>query len=1039
MELRANTRRLLAITRAKGKMYELGVPEEHHLAVPDGDEPDAVLLSAVAILGDAAAYLSTTQDESLPEELLLQLESAARYFDAFLESRFEGALPRDLALLASASYYLASRPGSSAVFANRLAEVDADGPIDSMLEWVLKGSFDGAAPEFEGSRYGPLLHTIALQIAAHFQHGEDGEGIVPLLAELRERAYEASNSRDVLFADLIVAISQFRLAVSVWVTIPSFTGQPVERWRSVLSKPGFPMELWPSQLLIGQAGLMAGSSGAILMPTSAGKTRSIEMLIRSGFISERFNLAVVVAPFRALAHEIGANLRTSFKGEPTRVNELSDALQLDFDEILAEILGGEHQPEPVVLVLTPEKLHFVLRQVPELAAHIGFLVYDECHQFDSGTRGVTYELLLTEIAQLVQEATQSILISAVMPNAIRLAGWALGPGARVVDGSSLMPTSRAIAFTSWLDRRGRLELFDSLVTKGADYFVPRAIEVEELQKRPREIVKRVFPVKGDTAWKDVSLYLGLRLAPSGTVAVFCGRKDTANGMARRTAEIYARGFGLDDPAKFSDLVEVEKLRRLTEMHYGPESDKTIAAGHGVFVHHGTTPHGLRISIEYAMQHDQIRFVVCTSTLAQGVNLPIRYLIVSGTKQAGDDIRARDFQNLLGRAGRAGMHTEGLVIFGNPLLYDRRLARPDVFHAAVDLLSPSSIEDIGSSLLETISAIRLVATTIVIEIDPASMIGILFADPTDQRAWAERVASNYGRAVTADALLKVVARRREVLAVVESHLMAMRGTADMEAFRVEARALSERTLAYELADELQRSALALLFERIAILVNGIDPDAENQSRYARTLLSASKARRIFEWVDSSRALLATLPSPSAWLEAAWPLFGELSDNKFFHSVEPEAASYQIAESWLNGQNYLWFAQVAAEQLATKPWGRGRQKLSDEEIFSFCEQTLSFECSLFVSAIALALGEEDSDAPVSHFLKALKYGLPDPLAASIYEAGIADRALAVAIRTSLVNAGYDGVDFAEAWTSHGQLISDVVDEAPSFFGTVLSSRR
>ena len=58
------------------------------------------------------------------------------------------------------------------------------------------------------------------------------------------------------------------------------------------------------------------------------------------------------------------------------------------------------------------------------------------------------------------------------------------------------------------------------------------------------------------------------------------------------------------------------------------------------------PHGIRLAIEHAMRENLIRFVVCTSTLAQGVNLPIRYLIVTSIYQAGEPIKVRDFHNLL---------------------------------------------------------------------------------------------------------------------------------------------------------------------------------------------------------------------------------------------------------------------------------------------------------------------------------------------------------------------------------------------------------
>ena len=97
------------------------------------------------------------------------------------------------------------------------------------------------------------------------------------------------------------------------------------------------------------------------------------------------------------------------------------------------------------------------------------------------------------------------------------------------------------------------------------------------------------------------------------------------------------------------------------------------------------------------------FVACTSTLAQGVNLPIRYLIVSSIHQAGVKISVRDFQNLVGRAGRSGMHTEGLVIFSDPEVYDNKRSEPRKFNSSTELLSPANSENTTSSLLELLDS------------------------------------------------------------------------------------------------------------------------------------------------------------------------------------------------------------------------------------------------------------------------------------------------------------------------------------------------
>lgn len=115
--------------------------------------------------------------------------------------------------------------------------------------------------------------------------------------------------------------------------------------------------------------------------------------------------------------------------------------------------------------------------------------------------------------------------------------------------------------------------------------------------------------------------------------------------------------------------------------------------------------GIRCAVEYAMQTGKISFLACTSTLAQGVNLPIRYLIISNIYQGKDRIRVRDFQNLIGRAGRAGIYTEGTIILLEIKVYN---SRKDPYqnwkwNNYKQLLSSSQAEACTSTLLSWLRA------------------------------------------------------------------------------------------------------------------------------------------------------------------------------------------------------------------------------------------------------------------------------------------------------------------------------------------------
>ncbi|MFZ6747055.1 DEAD/DEAH box helicase [Undibacterium sp. JH2W] len=762
----------------------------------------------------------------------------------------------------------------------------------------------------------------------------------------------------------------------------------------------FPKELWPSQIQLGHAGIFSGTSGVIQMPTSAGKTRSIEIILRSGFLSARARVAVVVAPFKALCHEIGNSLRQSFKEDDITVNELSDALQLDFLDQISELIGIEAPKSRYVLVLTPEKFLYVLRQVPEALKDIGIVVYDEGHQFDSGSRGITYELLLTEIKNLLPGTAQTVLVSAVIRNAKEVGNWLIGDGAKIINGVGLLPTARSIAFATWLERLGQLHFFESSNYDRYDYFVPRAIEQQMLSRKGKERNDRYFPEKDDDAWKDISLYLGIRLSPQGAVAIFCGRKDTASSIAERAVEIYERGYQLEPPSSNSDPNEIARLVNLIRKHLGAESSLALAAELGVFVHHGNTPHGIRLSVEHAMQHERIRLIACTSTLAQGVNLPIRYLIVSGVNQGADQIRTRDFQNLIGRAGRSGMHTEGLVIFADPRVLDRRKVESWRFNAAVNLLDIQQAEDTTSSLLTLLAPFKSVNGLENLQMSLVDVPKLLLSGQEIWLDWAANVERKFGQSrFSAKEIFSELKFRRRLLMSVESYLMANRGTDEFELFKAQVRELAKTTLAHHLASHDEQEALVGLFELVADHVQSVVPMPGKQATYAKTLLGVDAAIAIEKWVEERRDKLLELTTNIDWLNNVWPLLCEQIDDKFFGQIEPPELPKELAFQWLIGVSYGDLVAYAESKNGTKPWGKRRRRLTDTDVIKFLENTLSFDCSLLLSAVAqLLFGStnsfNDDTAALTLFQKSLKYGLPDWISISAVERGFADRVIALA---------------------------------------------
>src|SRR5690606_39569899 len=114
-----------------------------------------------------------------------------------------------------------------------------------------------------------------------------------------------------------------------------------------------------------------------------------------------------------------------------------------------------------------------------------------------------------------------------------------------------------------------------------------------------------FPERDDG--QAIALYLGLKLVPNGSIAVFCGRKSTAASVCEKAVDIIERGVPLALPSDFSDAQEVERLRQLHVENLGADAPASQSSAHGIFSHHGNTPD--RKSTRLNSSHVKISYAV----------------------------------------------------------------------------------------------------------------------------------------------------------------------------------------------------------------------------------------------------------------------------------------------------------------------------------------------------------------------------------------------------------------------------------------------
>jgi hypothetical protein len=1033
----SNAKNILSTTRATAKMHEFRVAPEDFIALPRN--PAMLLALAVGLLGDVAATLANPPEGSvsaLVGELPVPpswgpsgpssiegLRFASVFFDAFLNARLDDTITVELSLLCGSAYYLAGDVGSAAVIIRNMEapELELAGGLGRLVYAILANAF---AP-IEGSHaHAGRTAAILSALDGYIRFENDAAAVRNACAALRSAAYANGSPRELLYADLAGAICANKLRNAARTILPGASELDPDAWRLALAKPHFPIELWPAQQRIAAGGLLRGRSAVIQMPTSAGKTRAIELIVRSAFLANRASLGVIVAPYRSLCHDIRGDLSVAFEGEPVSLDEASDSYQFDVE--LEAFFAGS-----TVLIVTPEKLLYMLRRAPELSERIGLVIYDEGHQFDGMARGPTYELLLTSLKMALAPETQIVLISAVIGNSAEVAAWLIGDPQAVIEGRGLLPTAKSIAFASWQEARGRLQYVSPTDPDESEFWVPRIISDISLPPRSRERNPRRFPDRRDGG--DVGLFLGLHVVPNGSVAIFCGRKDSATKLCRRVVDIFDRGVPYASPIAVSDAGEVEKIRQLSEAHLGAEASATRAAAHGIFAHHADTPHGLRLAIEHAMKEGLAKFVICTSTLAQGVNFPLRYLIVTSTRQGSDKILVRDFHNLMGRAGRAGMHTEGSIIFSTPTVYDQRneFRQRWRWEEAKALLDPSKSEPTSSSILAIFDDYvqRQPGAPPIVQPMLTQWFDLAFADRHRIEgivAEALTIQPN----ITANEFRRFLDGRARAVQSIAAFLLANMTFEEGEDVLTRARDLSANTLAYHLADPRTRERLVEVFGRIAQSIVE-RTDGEQRLLFRRSPLPPSAVAELRAWLSANIDGLRTAIAEDRLLAEVSATVLRYTNARSIRSLSDTDVVPLALTEWVAGHSY----SAVHALLTSRNLRVGGDKATVEDAVALCDSGFGYEIAMVIATLADLAEQLDPgvQGALALLQRQVKNGLSNRAALAFLEAGFVDRVVA-----SSLAAAWPGVrqrrDVRTICRNSSAEVAAILAAYPSYFAIV-----
>lgn len=404
------------------------------------------------------------------------------------------------------------------------------------------------------------------------------------------------------------------------------------------------IELWPSQTQAVGRVLDANDDLVVALPTGAGKTRIAEMcILRSLAGRER---VVYVTPLRALSAQVERDLSSTFVPLGFAVSSLYGSAGIEMED--SEVLR-----EADIVVSTPEKLDFALRNDDSVLDDVGLVVLDEGHMLGPQEREVRYEALVQRLLSRADAADRRLVcLSALFPSPEDmedLVAWLRQdqPGDPVH--SVWRPTRQRFGVLRWGGSAARLEI--NLHEESP--FVPRFVETREPPEGSRR--RNSFPHDKQeltlaAAWtfaqqnQDVLVYCSLRKSVEalGKTVSRCIRHKVLSPLVEPNARIQnaivtgTEWLGADHPA-------VECLR------------------YGVALHHGGLPRPFLSEIEGLLRSRECPVVIASPTLAQGLNLSASVLLVPSVWRNGEVVPTTEFANVAGRAGRAYVDMEGLVV------------------------------------------------------------------------------------------------------------------------------------------------------------------------------------------------------------------------------------------------------------------------------------------------------------------------------------------------------------------------------------------
>ncbi|MFW9962008.1 MAG: DEAD/DEAH box helicase [Candidatus Sifarchaeia archaeon] len=403
-------------------------------------------------------------------------------------------------------------------------------------------------------------------------------------------------------------------------------------------------ELFPPQVAAFKTGVLDGKNLVLAIPTSSGKTLVAEICMLKTILEGR-GKALYLVPLKSLARE----KYSEFKKYESLGITTSMSVG-DYDS------PGRSFRDADIVIVTTERADSLVRHKAEWINDLGIVVADEVHLINDSKRGPTLEMVLAKLIQIIKKI-QIVALSATISNANQIADWL---GAKLVrDTWRPVPLSEGV----YLD--GKISFY------------------RDGKNTPRKVSR--------TRRDELADVVCDTLDENGQVLVFVSSRRSTITVAKKIAPLLRRYISEDIMRQLS-----KGVIKIGKTPSAPEASKTLARliANGCAFHHAGLDNQERALVEDYFKKNLLKVIVATPTLAAGVNLPARRVIIRDYRRYEQDrgsypIPILEYKQMAGRAGRPKYDKYGEAVL---------MARTEPEHDfLIDNYTLSDPEDITSKL------------------------------------------------------------------------------------------------------------------------------------------------------------------------------------------------------------------------------------------------------------------------------------------------------------------------------------------------------